>query len=201
MKNVKIVGLVGLTIALLLVPTSVGILLVRRPAEKLPTVTATPVHENTTHQGALIREEVVNSVLSKPTAIAAKIPTPRILILRNGEQIGIGNGESVRLTDDLQVAVSIDPYPPGTLSATLDLYLTTANGKPVTDAAINLQYDMFMMEHGASQAAVDNIGDGHYVVPVQFSMFGSWMLEITVSVAGQDDLLSMPIVVNVWPTE
>ncbi len=92
------------------------------------------------------------------------------------------NGESVQLTDELGVRITLAPYPPVGLSAQvgLDLYLFDPAGEPVRDAAIEISYDMLSMPHGPFQSAISEHENGHYLISLDLIMFGAWGLEIQI---------------------
>ena len=117
----------------------------------------------------------------EPAGSATPNPSQLYLIL-DGEPTPIENGESVQLTDELAVQITVDPYPPSGLSAqvVLDLYLYDPAGEPVHDAAIQIFYDMLSMPHGPFQPASREQESGHYLTYLDLIMFGNWGMEIEI---------------------
>jgi hypothetical protein len=103
-------------------------------------------------------------------------------LILDGEPTPIENGESLQLTDELGVQITVDPYPPIGLSAqpVLDLYLFDTAGQPVGGAAIEITYDMLSMPHGPFQPAVREQERGHYLTFLDLIMFGNWGMEIEI---------------------
>ncbi len=123
----------------------------------------------------------------------------RIEVMRNGQPISLPNGGMVDLGDGLKAEVFLTPYPPAQFSADLDLYLTDANGQPVTDAVVNLEYDMLYMSHGQSRATTRNQKDGHYLSALNYEMFGPWALDAKIELPGHAMTASLLLVIYVWP--
>jgi hypothetical protein len=122
---------------------------------------------------------------AKSTAAPPIAPTEnpsQLYLILDGEPTPIENGESVQLTDELAVQITVDPYPPSGLSAqvVLDLYLYDPAGEPVRDAAIEIFYDMLSMPHGPFQPAVRERERGHYLTSLDLIMFGNWGMEIEI---------------------
>ena len=157
-------------ILLLLIPTSLGILLMRSPENLSDVSTNEPVDS-------------------------------RIDIIQNGVSNPISNGDSVQLTDDVQVEIFIAPYPPDSSSASMDLYLVTIGGEPVTDAEIRLEYDMLYMFHGASKIDANNLGNGHYLASLDFIMYGPWGFDIIMKLSDQENQWHLWMDIYVWPID
>jgi hypothetical protein len=120
-------------------------------------------------------------------------------LILDGEPTPIENRESVQLTDELGVQITVDPYPPMGLSAqpVLDLYLFDRAGQPVHDAAIEIFYDMLSMPHGPFQAASREQERGHYLTALDLIMFGNWGMEIEILPADGAALVRLRIVLIV----
>ncbi len=149
-----------------------------RPATAVePAGTATP------DQGATL-----SATVTRPSELTAAPPTAptenpsQLYLILDGEPTPIENGESVQLTDELGVQLTVDPYPPSGLAAqvVLDLYLFDPAGEPVRDAAIEISYDMLSMPHGPFQPAVREQESGHYLTSLDLIMFGNWGMEIEI---------------------
>ncbi len=107
------------------------------------------------------------------------------------------NGGSVPLDNDLQITVTLRPYPPIDFEAQAD-FLLTRQGVPVTDAEITLVYDMFIMGHGPFTTVAENVGDGHYRSNFDFFMFGPWELIPTVRAPGSATT-EFTLSLYIWP--
>jgi len=130
---------------------------------------------------------------SPDTQVPAAAPTPaafvppesidtvdkRLNVTLGGETTYIRNGGRVELGDDLAVEIYLDPYPPTSLHSVVDLYLTQA-GEPVTDASIDVEFDMLSMAHGPFMATAKQIGGGHHLATLDYIMFGAWDQFVTI---------------------
>jgi hypothetical protein len=108
--------------------------------------------------------------------------------VKNGGQVVLGNGRVIELF--------VDPWPPSTLRAYLDIYLEE-NGEPLEDASIGIEYDMLAMVHGPFFGSSDNIGAGHYVVTMDYIMFGPWDQAVTIRIGL--DRIRIPVVIVAYP--
>lgn len=71
------------------------------------------------------------------------------------------------------------------------LHVETADGRPVTDAAIKLDGDMPGHGHGlpTRPRVTRNLGNGDYLVEgMKFQMGGWWVMEVSVAAGGQSDV-------------
>jgi len=105
----------------------------------------------------------------------------------------------VQLSDDLYLAVSVNPDPPTSLALYLDLLLTDAAGRPIPNATIVGDWDMTVMSHGVVITEFLAEGNGHYTAPVRGIMFGLWTLVTTVTAPGFDVPDPVTISIYVWP--
>ena len=130
------------------------------------------------------------------------VPSNLYLILDDGN-IPIENGDSHQLSNELEVQITVDPYPPIGLSAhlVLDLYLTNRFGTPIKDADISLRYDMFDMTHGPFEPLMINRGNGHYLASLDLIMFGAWGIETSIrtSIQSEPFQLKNAIIVSLPP--
>ncbi len=172
----------GATVFLFL-PVMVGVLLGHKTPSSLPA--ATP--------------DMLVVALPKPTAAdTAAHSDGRIEVMRDGQPVSISNGQTVDLGDGFKAQVSVSPYPPTKLSATLDLYVTDPDGKPVSNAGVDLKYDMLYMSHSRGKADTNNQNNGHYLAPMDFEMFGPWALDTQIALPGHASSVRLPIVIYVW---
>lgn len=120
----------------------------------------------------------------------------RISVTLDGKTTYVKNGGRIILGDGRVVEVFVDPYPPSTLRAWLDLYLTQ-DGEPIEDASIRIEYDMLAMVHGPFTAVAENVGGGHYLFTLDYIMFGPWDQALTISLGL--DRIKFPLVLVAYP--
>lgn len=113
---------------------------------------------------------------------------PRLWIKEGGTTQPFDNGRSVSI-DGTDVEIYVSPYPPGR-TANIDFYLTR-NGQPVENANVSLQYDMTVMDHGPFKLLAVPTGRGHFLAPVEFLMTGDFWLNVSLSLGGQESVISM----------
>lgn len=165
-----------------------------------PATAVEPAGSATPDQGAKLSATVIRPAESTASPAIAPTETPSALyLILDGEPTPIENGESVQLSDELAVQITVDPYPPSGLSAqvVLDLYLYDPAGEPVRDAAIEIFYDMLSMPHGPFQPAVREQERGHYLTSLDLIMFGNWAMEIEILPADGAALVRLRIVLIV----
>ena len=95
------------------------------------------------------------------------------------------NYEVVKKVDDYTVKVEMDKNPPITGNNNVTITITDASGKPVTDAKVKVGYSMPAMSGmPAMNYKTDTILRGNeYMAKVEFSMAGSWNVEIQITQA------------------
>jgi len=148
-----------------------------------PATAVEPAGSATPDQGANLSATATRPAKSTASPPAAPTENPsQLYLILDGEPTPIENGDSVQLTDELGVQITVDPYPPIGLSAqpVLDLYLFDPAGQPVRGAAIEITYDMLSMPHGPFQPAVREQENGHYPTFLDLIMFGNWGIEIEI---------------------
>lgn len=120
----------------------------------------------------------------------------RLAVMLNGQTIYIKNGGQVVLGYGLAVEIYVDPYPPSALRSTMDFYLTR-DGQGLADSGIGIDYEMLAMAHGPFSAEAKKIGGGHYLVTLDYIMFGAWEQNVTIRVGLQR--IRFPVVVVAYP--
>ena len=120
----------------------------------------------------------------------------RLSVTVGGETVFIRNGGRVELGDDVAVEIYLDPYPPTTLHSVVDLYLTR-DGEPVTDASIDVEFDMLAMVHGPFVATAKKIGAGHHLATLDYIMFGAWDQFVTIRQGLER--VRFPVVIVAYP--
>jgi hypothetical protein len=196
----RTIGLIGVALLLIAIPSSLGILRLR--SSVFPSAAAASSAAIPNNMTIAVSDEVYNSVLSRPTpAPAAAAVYSRLKVLQNDEFVPVPNGGIIPLENDLQAEVFIAPYPPTNFSADVDLYLTTGDGQPVTEAEINIEYDMMYMNHGPSEAKHVNLGNGHYLISYDFFMYGPWIQDTWIKMPGQESWQYLLTSIYVWPED
>ncbi len=159
-----------------------------------------PAGSSTPDQGANLSATEIRPAESTASPQLAPTENPsQLYLILDGEPTPIENGESVQLTDDLAVQITVDPYPPIGLSVQplLDLYLFDPAGRPVRGAAIEITYDMLSMAHGPFQPRTIEQESGHYLTSLDLLMFGPWGMEIEILMPSGTAAVQLRIVVFV----
>ena len=120
----------------------------------------------------------------------------RLNVTVNGQIVYLKNGGQVVLGDGREIEIYLDPFPPTTLRTFMDIYLTE-NGEPLDDAGIGMEYDMLAMVHGPFFGEADKIGGGHYLLTLDYIMFGAWDQTVTIRIGL--DRIRIPVVVVAYP--
>ena len=120
----------------------------------------------------------------------------RLGVTIDGKTTYLKNGGQVDLADGLAVELYLDPYPPAVLRSTMDVYVTR-DGDPLTDSGVEIEYDMLAMAHGPFSAEAKKIGGGHYLVALDYYMFGPWEQIVTLRIGLQR--IRLPVVVVAYP--
>lgn len=120
------------------------------------------------------------------------------LATANGTR-SIPNGTVLSLDGDLQMTLTVSPFPPTSFDVNVDMYLTDGSGSPVTNAEINVVWDMIVMWHGPFETGFVNQQNGHYTGSFDMFMFGPWEFVTNVSVPGQTQLEPTTFSIYLWP--
>ncbi len=120
----------------------------------------------------------------------------RLAVTLGGRTTYIRNGGQILLSDGLAAEIFLDPYPPSALRSTMDVYLTR-DGRALADGGVEVAYDMLAMGHGSVSAEAQNIGGGHYLLPLDYIMFGPWEQIVTIRIGLQR--IRLPIIVVAYP--
>ncbi len=95
------------------------------------------------------------------------------------------NYEVIKKVDEYTIKVEIDRNPPIVGNNNVTITISDASGKPVTDAKVKVGYSMPAMSGmPAMNYKTDMILKGNeYMAKVEFSMAGSWNVEIQITQA------------------
>ncbi len=101
-------------------------------------------------------------------------------VYTKGEAVEMSNGGRVPLGEDKVMEVFLSPYPPDWQTDLHLFLLDKETFQSVEDVDVELVYDMVFMNHGIDAARGTKIGNGHYVLPLTFLMYGDWQVDTTV---------------------
>lgn len=149
-------------------------------------------------QPALDGRSSVDDYLTQTAAVTKAEPS-RIKYLTPDREVPIDNGGTVALSEDLNLTVSVRPYPPTTFNIDVDLLITDASGDPVDGATVTSEWDMVFMWHGPFDAEFQPVGDGRYTAPFHFFMVGPWELVIHVTAPGYQEPDPLSLFIYIWP--
>jgi len=92
---------------------------------------------------------------------------------------------------------SLHPIPINTMH-TWTVHLADANGRPVTDATIQISGDMPGHGHGLPTAPrARSLGGGDYALEgMQFQMSGDWYVDLEIEAAGKADTLRIDFTIT-----
>jgi Cu(I)/Ag(I) efflux system membrane fusion protein len=85
----------------------------------------------------------------------------------------------------LSVTVSTSTVPAKLGENTLRIKVKDSTGKPVTDAAVSVDYTMDMPGMMIDKAEAKHVNDGVYEAPVRFAMAGPWGVTVSILRPGQ----------------
>jgi len=93
---------------------------------------------------------------------------------------------------DLTVQPTLSPMPP-TKESTLEATITDARGKPVTKANVVFDLSMPGMTMGEQRVKARSQGDGRYTAQGNFSMSGTWSIQVRVVHGGKRKLAEFTV--------
>ena len=97
---------------------------------------------------------------------------------------------------DLLVWIFGNPNPPIRGDNTLEVFVTDANGRPISDATLSFDIDMTNMSHGKNVVTASSLGEGRYSGEVFFLMPGPWRVIVGIERAGQTNTVRFDFMVN-----
>ncbi len=120
------------------------------------------------------------TLIAGELAIEPGDPSSSLGFVQGKQAIAINNGGRVPLGEDRVAEVFLAPYPPD-WQTDLHLFLMDSETfQPIQDIDVDLEYDMVYMDHGIDTQTGQKIGDGHYLLPLSFLMYGDWNVDMTV---------------------
>ncbi|MDX1691114.1 MAG: hypothetical protein R3290_08855 [Acidimicrobiia bacterium] len=114
-------------------------------------------------------------------------------------QVRLRNGAAIPLRNDLELVVELSPFPANRFDIDVRYVVQRPDGTPVSDAEIDVTWDMTFMYHGPFHTEMPAVAPGTFESSFDFFMFGPWYLDTTVSVPGTDPI-DLRVSVYVWPT-
>jgi hypothetical protein len=100
-------------------------------------------------------------------------------------------------TGDYYIEVQPETDPPTVGVTTLLITLTDPAGKPVDNATINVRGDMHHAGMIPEFGEADTSTDGVYEIPFNWSMAGSWILEITATLPDDQGVAEVNLMFSV----
>lgn len=97
---------------------------------------------------------------------------------------------------DLLVWIFSDPNPPVRGDNALEVFVTDANGQPISDGTLSFDIDMTNMSHGKNVVTASSLGEGRYGAEVHFLMPGPWRVIVDIERAGQTSAVRFDFMVN-----
>ncbi len=93
----------------------------------------------------------------------------------------------------------VKPNPPLALhAATLSIQVVSSvSQQPITDAHILLSSNMVTMDMGIDSVEAQSQGNGMYLASVQFSMSGTWQIQVIMTIPGEKHPVSASFEVGV----
>lgn len=129
---------------------------------------------------------------AKSDSIQDDIPDAFALIAP-GLPRDLESGDAVPIAGDVMVQFNITKSPKR-FTRNLDLYLYhKTSSAPIDDATIQIAGKMRYMDHGDFQPAPLQSENGHYVVPLSFSMPGEWLVDLEIGIAGKQTKMQLEV--------
>ncbi|MGE0825889.1 MAG: efflux RND transporter periplasmic adaptor subunit [Candidatus Binatia bacterium] len=97
-------------------------------------------------------------------------------------------GPQEKIVDNLKLRLSTKPEPATVGDNTLRIEVTDAQGQPLTDAAVALEYTMDMPGMMIDKAQASHTRAGVYEANVRFTMAGPWGVTVSIQRLGQAEL-------------
>ncbi|MDQ2807686.1 MAG: FixH family protein, partial [Chloroflexota bacterium] len=91
-----------------------------------------------------------------------------------------------KIGDYVHVRVQTDPSPPRSGPVQLRFHLTDEQGRPVSDATVQMQGIMAAHGHVSALVALHSVGGGDYTATLLMDMSGGWGLDLTIQRPGHD---------------
>jgi hypothetical protein len=110
---------------------------------------------------------------------------PNLLRLRSWRWLGLllllglllaGCRQAGQDLPDVGVDVTVNPNPPSVGEATVTLTLTDAQGRPISDARVELEGNMTHAGMAPTTSEPAEIAPGRYQAPLEFGMAGDWFI-------------------------
>ncbi|MBI3326303.1 MAG: FixH family protein [Nitrospinae bacterium] len=113
-------------------------------------------------------------------------------IVGSGQAGEAGRSAWTKQAGDLTVHLTISPMPP-TKETMLEATLIDGQGKPVTKANVVFDLSMPGMTMGEQRVKARSQGDGRYTAQGNFSMSGTWSIQVRVVHGGKRKLAEFSV--------
>lgn len=104
--------------------------------------------------------------------------SPRLGFVDGKQAVAMENGGRVPLGEGRIAEVFLSPYPPDWQTDLHLFLLDNVTFEPIEDLDVQLDYEMVYMDHGTSSSLGSKLAEGHYLVPLDFLMYGDWNVEV-----------------------
>lgn len=167
------------------------------PAPALPLPEVTAPQPTSSPASALPRPEATApQPQGAKTQKIVNTASPRLYLLEGGIIARpLNNGAVVPIAKEVSAEIYIAPYPPAP-EIRLDLYLfEPRSGVSITNAEVIVKYEMLYMDHGQYRLNATEKGNGHYLAPLDFGMYGEWVVDVYAGSGEQSGSVRLEIVV------
>jgi hypothetical protein len=155
------------------------------PGTKAPAAdtitTKTPAVDTTATKTPTANAAAANPAIAE--AVGTKTPVKGVAsaTMPAGDMAGMKMPATGAASGVWKVTVNTDAKTLAVGKNMLDVTILDSAGKPVTGAKVMGSVEMTSMDMGVTKPKVQEGKDGHYTVPVQFSMKGPWRVTLTVT--------------------
>jgi hypothetical protein len=141
----------------------------------------------------VIDDSGTGSSLSAGPVTAALVANPSAtnpgnlrLVVRGLPQI-YANGSEMTISGNLRGRIAVGAFSDTPNHRSMDIFVYTGDGnsRPVLNLAVQATAHMPGMTEGSFQQVARAVGDGHYLLPLQFAMAGPWQIDLSFSEPGQ----------------
>lgn len=149
--------------------------------------------------GAIAAMLLASCGMMSAPAVDQPTPIPTFTPAVSAAQDGVATPAPAlggKQSGDLLVWIFSDPNPPSRGDATLEVFIASADGQPVSDAEVSFDIDMTNMSHGKNVTIAESLGDGRYSGEVFFLMPGPWRVIVGIERAGESAAVRFDFMVN-----
>ena len=97
----------------------------------------------------------------------------------------------VDVSGDMMAEIFVDEGE-GSGQRNVDVRLfSISSGEAFDDADVRAETDSGFIEHGGFSVSAEAAGEGHYLLPLRFTMPGEWAVDVIISRAGETSALRL----------